>query len=480
VSEQPSGWDTAALDKLVTFSIGGVWGSSPGNGDAEGEVMAAVMRGADFRNWTRDRASSAATRSIPRKALETRLLQEGDLVVEVSGGGPTQPVGRVVLIDRAALSSVSFPLVCSNFCRRAVLSHHVSPQYVAYQLLHKYASGDTNRFQTATTNIRNLSFHKYLSGTELAIAPRPEQGRIVAAIEEQFSRLDAGVAALERARQNLKRYRRAVLNAAVTGELSGNSKRRQHVRAAAGEHVDGAASLVTYFGGRDSKKGQMLPPGWQQTTLGSACDCLDSRRVPINKEERLRRQGTVPYYGANGLVGWIDDYLFDEPLVLVVEDETFTGREKPFAYKVAGKSWVNNHAHVLRAKPGLNVDYLNYALAYYPFTPLTTGTTGRKKLTKAALLAAPLALPGRSEQEHIVAEIERRLSVAEHLEAQVEFSLRHAPALRESVLSEAFSGKLVLQDLGDEPASALLERTADGIPSNGRSSRKPHQVRLLA
>lgn len=94
--------------------------------------------------------------------------------------------------------------------------------------------------------------------------------------------------------------------------------------------------------------------------------------------------------------------------VLVVEDETFIGREKPFSYVVRGKSWVNNHAHVLRPLAGMSADYLNTVLAFYDFIPLTSGTTGRRKLTKAGLLSAPVVVAPLDEQQ----EIARRVRVA--------------------------------------------------------------------
>ena len=149
------------------------------------------MRGADYRNWATTRASGAAIRSVATKAAASRRLEAGDLVIEVSGG-ETQPVGRVVVIDDAALASSNLPLISSNFCRRVVLYREVNPWFVYYQLLFRYLSGDTERFQTATTNIRNLNFKKYLAETMLAVAPLPEQERIVAAIAEQFSQIDAG------------------------------------------------------------------------------------------------------------------------------------------------------------------------------------------------------------------------------------------------------------------------------------------------
>ena len=163
----------------------------------------------------------------------------------------------------------------------------------------------------------------------------------------------------------------------------------------------------------------------------------------MNKTERAKRGGNVPYYGANGRVGVIDDFIFDEPLVLVVEDETFIGRTQAFSYLIRGKSWVNNHAHVLRATAAVTAYYLNYGLAHYPFTPRTTGSTGRRKLTQRGLMTAPFLLPPLLEQERIVAEVERRLSVIEELEAAVEANLKRADRLRQSVLRSAFSGGLV-------------------------------------
>jgi type I restriction enzyme, S subunit len=166
-------------------------------------------------------------------------------------------------------------------------------------------------------------------------------------------------------------------------------------------------------------------------------------RVPVNREERARRVGNVPYYGANGRTGWIDTHIFDEPLVLVVEDETFTGRVLPFSYTISGKSWVNNHAHVLRPRAGVDMRFLNYALSFYPFTALTTGSTGRRKLTKAALMAAPIAIPPWEEQTRIATDLDGRLSVAEQIAKSFEEVETRATSLRESVLRAAFSGALM-------------------------------------
>ena len=106
-----------------------------------------------------------------------------------------------------------------------------------------------------------------------------------------------------------------------------------------------------------------LPEGWTKTNLENCINILDSKRVPINSNERSKRYGSIPYYGATGQIGWIDDYLFNETLVLLGEDgapflETF----KDKAYIIYGKSWVNNHAHVLQ---GMSNILLNKFLMYF-------------------------------------------------------------------------------------------------------------------
>jgi len=350
---------------------------------------------------------------------------------------------------------------------------------------------------------------EFLRDYAFDVPPRPEQDRIVQKIEEQFTRLDAAVAALKRVRISLKRYRAAVLKAACEGrlvpteaELARNDGRSYET----GEELlsrvlkerrtkweaDQLAKMVSCGKAPQTDDWRnkykepdppetdslaSLPTGWKWASIDQIAECLDGRRVPVNKNERARRSGSVPYYGANARVGWIDDFLFDEPLVLVVEDETFVGRTLPFSYLITGKSWVNNHAHVLRPTGAVTSEFLNYSLAFYPFTPLTTGSTGRRKLTQKALLQAQYPLPPIAEQVRIATEIERVLSVADEIDSDLQKNMERAKRLRQSILKRAFEGKLVPQDPRDEPAAALLERirTEQLAESAQRCTHKPKQ-----
>jgi type I restriction enzyme S subunit len=235
---------------------------------------------------------------------------------------------------------------------------------------------------------------------EIPIAALDHQDRVIEEIETQFSRLDEAVANLKRVKANAQHFARATIEA-LTSPSSFSAK------------VMGTVTDVTV--------------------------CLDNMREPVNKTERAKRVGTVPYLGANGRTGWIDEARFDEELVLVVEDETFVGRKLPFSYYFSGKCWVNNHTHVLRARRDLVLPkYLNLALSYYPFIPLTTGSTGRRKLTKAALMSAPIVLPDLATQYRIVAEVDSRLSIVREVEAEVDANLNRSEALRQAVLARSF------------------------------------------
>lgn len=242
----------------------------------------------------------------------------------------------------------------------------------------------------------------------------------------------------------LQQLRQSILQEAVQGRLTQRHKDDEPAsklleRIKAERQFINKLKELNYTKVDDNEKLFELPKGWAWCRIGEVTDCLDHIRIPIKKE--FRTKGNIPYYGANGQVGWIDKYLFDESLVLVVEDETFEGRVKPFSYVIRGKAWVNNHAHVLRPLGNISVDFLDILLCKYDFVPLTSGTTGRKKLTKQGLLTAPIPLPPLHEQRRIETKVQQLLQIVKKLEEQVQQSQVQAQQLLQSVLKEAFSNK---------------------------------------
>ena len=131
--------------------------------------------------------------------------------------------------------------------------------------------------------------------------------------------------------------------------------------------------------------------------IEDCCEILDSKRIPITAKNRT--PGPYPYYGANGIQDYVDNYIFDDELVLLAEDGgNFGSTEKPIAYRVSGKCWVNNHAHVLKPRNGIDVDYLCYSLMFYDTNGLVNGAT-RQKLTQSTL--KKMSIPKRTVKQQL-------------------------------------------------------------------------------
>ena len=149
----------------------------------------------------------------------------------------------------------------------------------------------------------------------------------------------------------------------------------------------------------------------EKLLLEDCCEILDSMRVPITSSDRV--EGPYPYYGANGIQDYVADYIFDDELVLLAEDGgNFGSKERPIAYRVSGKCWVNNHAHVLKPKEGLDVDYLCYSLMFYNVGGMVNGAT-RQKLTQAAMRQMLIPKRTMEEQKYIVDLLAKVVAVKE-------------------------------------------------------------------
>ncbi len=119
--ELPEGWANTPFENLFEFVLGGDWGKGITEAPADWPQVR-VFRGTEYRDWQTAKGRTAALRSIKPSSLEKRRLRQGDIIIEVSGGGPDQPVGRSVVIDEDVLHQSSLPLICSNFCRMVRLS----------------------------------------------------------------------------------------------------------------------------------------------------------------------------------------------------------------------------------------------------------------------------------------------------------------------------------------------------------------------
>ncbi|HIX84585.1 MAG TPA: restriction endonuclease subunit S [Candidatus Megamonas gallistercoris] len=181
---------------------------------------------------------------------------------------------------------------------------------------------------------------------------------------------------------------------------------------------------------------------WTYLTKGMA-ECWDKYRKPINATERNKRLGNIPYYGATGQVGWIDDYLTDEHLVLIGEDGApFLDLLKNKAYIIKGKSWVNNHAHILKSfYDEVGNKYLCNYLNVFNYKGYINGTT-RLKLTQKNLDIIPIPLPPINEQQRIVNIIESLFIKLDRAKELIENTLVQFEQNKMAILHKAFTGEL--------------------------------------
>jgi len=139
--------------------------------------------------------------------------------------------------------------------------------------------------------------------------------------------------------------------------------------------------------------------------LGSVVTLLDSRRIPLKKGDRV--SGEYPYYGASGIVDYVDSYIFDEDLLLVSEDgANLKARTKPIAFSTSGRVWVNNHAHVLKVESSFYQKFLEEYLNSLDLEPYLVGST-QPKLNQSGLLSIPVPLPTEQALERSVLLLEK-------------------------------------------------------------------------
>lgn len=176
---------------------------------------------------------------------------------------------------------------------------------------------------------------------------------------------------------------------------------------------------------------------WSIRPLGVVVDILDSKRKPITKRDRVA--GPYPYYGATGVLDWVQAYIFDEPLVLIGEDGAKWGAGDASAFPVSGKVWVNNHAHVLRPdRERLLDEWLIYYLNAVDLGEFISGMTV-PKLNQGRLREIPVPLPPLEEQKRIVAVLDEAFAALDRARALADANLADAEELFERELAGAFA-----------------------------------------
>lgn len=379
------GWEYKRLEEICT-PINGLW-----KGKKEPFVNVGVIRNANFKkDFTLD-FSNIEYLDVEAKKFASRKLEPGDLIVERSGGSEKQPVGRAVLFNQSE-GDYSF----SNFTSVIRINDRkqVSPIFLFKYLLYFYLKGETRPMQNAAIGLHNLDFKRYLS-IEVPVPPLSEQKRIVSYLDSTFAKIDA-----------LAKNAEASLNEAKALFQS---------------------ALST-----------MMEPkeGWEEKHLDELAENLDNKRIPVKLDKR--KEGQYPYYGASGIVDYVEDYIFDGNYLLVSEDgANLFARTTPIAFSVSGKFWVNNHAHILKFDNGFTQQFVEYYFKSINIKEYITGAA-QPKLTQRNLNKIPIYIPSIKEQQLVVGDLKKLENIIQQLQSNLTHTLAECAALKQALLRQTF------------------------------------------
>jgi len=419
--------------------------------------------------------------------LNRGKIEKNDILVVKDGAttGKTGFISETYIFEKSAVNEHVFIL--------RVMNELMSPKYLFFWMQSNFGQKYVKlNFKGTAQGGINTSF---ASNSFVPIAPLPEQHRIVARIEELFSRLDAGVEALQREKALLHRYRQSVLQAAVEGKLSEEWRKM---------HPNEGASVPHIVSSSLNEEESAIPNNWIWTSFSSLLieplrnghsakesangrgirtlkltavterqfseknskiTVADPKRVKnlwLKKNDILiERANTIDYVGLSAIYLGADDYA-------IFPDLLIRARVSP--------SYISpTFADIVLRTPHSR-DY---------FMKNAQGISGNMpKIDQGTIEQLQIPLPPLNEQYYIIDEFERRMSISDNLEAAIDNDISRTKRLRQSVLKTAFEGKLVPQDPNDEPASLLLERIRTErikqTPTRGRkSNNNGRQMRLF-
>lgn len=488
MNDLPLGWTTAPIAAVADLVRGVTYNKADAIPSAA-ESYLPILRATNING--RLSLESEMVFVPDRYVRPEQRMQVGDIVVATSSGSAS-------VVGKSAQLLQPWEGGFGAFCTVIRPSAQLASRYLA----HLVASPSVRknwRELARGTSINNLKASD-LANTDVPLPPTAEQERIVAAIEEQFSRVDAGAVVLERVSRNLKYMRASVLYAGVTGRLVDQESRE-------GSGADLLAS-IKLDGRRTSRRREslvtpmpQLPLSWATARWSAVGWSQNGRAFPsadyAKEGRRLLRPGNLY---ASGRVDWTaantrclpEHYAHEFPDYIVgpgeivmnltaqsLKDE-FLGRVCMTAPK---DEPVLLNQRIARLTPaGMNPRFVFYVLKSPIFRrfvdQLNTGSLIQHMFT-TQVDQFLLPVPPRGEQDRIVERIEQHLASLDHVEHSLYGTGKQMSALRAAILSAAFSGRLVPQDRDDEPASVLLERIASERALNGHRRGRSRKTRLL-
>ena len=437
LGDVPTHWEVRRLRTLVRI----INGATPASGEPrywDGQITWITPEDLGKLSGMYVGESGRQITSEGYDACGTTLVPSGSVALSIRA-----PIGHLgVLTSSACVNQGCRLLVPGNAVRSSFLYHAL-----------KNARGELASLGQGTT-FSELPAGK-LADLRMTLPPLPEQTAIVRFLDHADRRIRRYIRAKQKLIALLEEQKQAVIHQAVTGQID--------VRT--GEpYPSYKNSGVEWLGD--------VPEHWEISRVKTEFHCLNHRRIPLSGTERgemsFRR---YDYYGASGVIDKVDNYLFDDELLLIAEDgANLVLRNLPLAIIARGKFWVNNHAHILKPKRG-HIEFLASVMESLSYLPWISGAA-QPKLTQDRLMSIAIAVPSREEQNRIVSFSATETS---HLRIGISRAEREINLLREyrtRLIADVVTGKLDVREAAAElpEVDPLAEDDLDGTIHNRENS----------
>lgn len=333
----------------------------------------------------------------------------------------------IITKDSESWDDIAVPAFVASDLQGVLCGYHLAQIRAKSQsvdgkyLFRAFSSGAINhQFQVASTGVTRYGLGSYWLENGLFLVPLRDEQRVIASfLDRETTRIDSLIEKKQQQIELLQEKRAALISHAITKGLNPNAKMKD--------------SGIEWLG--------EIPEHWSTKRLKFLFRNLDYRRVPLSAEQRSYMDKKYPYYGASGIIDAVEDYIFEESLILVAEDgANLLSRSTPLAFIAEGKYWVNNHAHILKPIAG-PLKYWEGVLQTFDYTPLISGAA-QPKLTAENLGIIPLPVPPEKEQHEIAELVLRMTDQISGLGNKVQGSIEKLREYRAALISAVVTGKI--------------------------------------
>ena len=311
-----------------------------------------------------------------------------------------------------------FEGVCSPAYQVFHADNAFDNNYLKYLFKNELFIDEMNSLTVGIREGRNIKYEDFANSLIL-VPPLSEQSAIAAYLDTQCAKIDEIIAQAKASIEDYKQWKASIIYEAVTKGLD--------------PKVEMKDSGIPWIG--------KIPVHWAISRIKNIATNLDYLREPISAENRENKLGLYDYYGASGVIDKIDDYNVDDTVLLIGEDgANLRMRNLPLVYRASGKFWVNNHAHILKVKPGCSYGYVAYLLEAGDYNVYITGSA-QPKLSQFNLMRFPIVIPDFKEQVQIEKYLDKWCLQIDTLIAEKEDFLIDLESYKKSLIYEVVTGK---------------------------------------